>query len=179
LQELVSGAWQNGTTLTAGKPWVASKDLVTHIDAITRQATDGMAYLYEFDPAANTLRDLAAFEPNDTNPRIRRSIIRNRPHNCGSPDANGIHWTTVEALIKLEFVPVVNGRDFLMIDNLDALTFMVQALKQEEANDKQSSEASITEAIREMNFELRDKNSDGQIPVRVQSVLGSRIKNPM
>jgi hypothetical protein len=180
LQEQIGGVWQNGLTLTAAVPYsVTPAVLVTRIDAITRDATDGMAYLYEFDPVANTLRDLAAFEPGETNPRIRRSIIKNKPFNCSKPDANGICWTTVEALIKLEFIPVAQDRDFLMIDNLDALKYMVKALKLEEADDKQGAEASIVQAVREMNFDLRDKNDNDQIPVRVNAVMGRRIKNPI
>ncbi|MGO9704103.1 MAG: hypothetical protein ACLPYZ_02680 [Limisphaerales bacterium] len=179
LVEQINGVWQQGVTLTIAAPFVSSSMLVTHINAIGRQATDGNCYLYEYDPTANTLRDLAGFEPGETNPRIRRSIIRNRPYNCGNADVNGIFWTTVEALIKLEFIPVVNPRDFLMIDNFDALTYMVQALKEEEAGDKKASEASISMAVREMNFELRDKNADDQIPVRVNSVIGGRIRNPI
>lgn len=177
LQEQVSGAWKNGVTLTAAAPYAQTSQLVTGIDAITRQATDGMAYLYEVDLISNTLRDLASFEPNETNPRIRRSHIINRPSWGSQPDANGICWTTVEALIDLEFIPVRNDRDFLMIDNVDALIFMVTALKRQEASDTAGAEAAIIQAIRELNFELRDNNANEQIPVRVMSVIGRRIKN--
>ena len=179
LQEVAGGVPANGVTLAAAVPYVSTSALVTRIDSITRQATTGMAYLYEYDPIANTLRDLAAFDPGDTNPRIRRSIIRNKPFNCAQPDSNGICWTTIEALVKLEFIPVANPRDFLMIDNIDALTYMVRALKEEEAGDKQASEASIMQAIREMNFELRDKNPDEQTPVRVNAIMGNKLRNPV
>jgi hypothetical protein len=178
LQEQINGVWQNGMTLTAAAPWATNSVLVTRIDAVNRQATDGMAYLYEYDPSANTLRDLAAFEPNDTNPRIRRSRIMSSPYNASKPDANGICWTTVEALIKLEFIPVKNDRDFLMIDNMDALIYMFNSIKQNEAGDTPGAEAAIMQAVREMNFEMRDKNSDEQTPIRVNAVMGRRIKNP-
>jgi hypothetical protein len=171
--------WQNGQTIAAGMPFGVSASLVTRIDAISRQATSGMAYLYEYDPTTGMLRDLAAFEPGDTNPRIRRSRIINKPFSHNSPDANGIFWTKIEALVKVQFIEVVNLRDFLMIDNFDALKFMVSAIKCEEAKDLQTSEANITQAIRELNFELRDKNSDDQTPVRVNAVIGRRIVNPI
>jgi hypothetical protein len=177
-QPLQDSTGAAGLSLTAANPYGASTTLVTRIDSVVRQATIGMAYLYEFDPTANTLRDLAAFEPGETNPRIRRSIIHNKPYNRDQADANGICWTTMEALIKLEFIPVVNDRDFLMIDNLDAIKFMIQAIKAEEANDEQTAELKISKAIRELNFDLRDKNGDDQMPIRVNSVLGSRIRNP-
>lgn len=179
LQEAVNGAMVNGQTITAGVPFGSTGGLVTRIDAVKRSPTSGMAYLYEYDPVANTLRDLAWYEPGDTNPRIRRSIIRNRPLNCSQPDANGICWANIEALIKLEFVPVANPRDYLMIDNFDAIKFMIQAIRAEEQGDEQMAEIKITKAIRELNFDLRDKNSDDQIPVRVQSVMGRRITNPV
>lgn len=174
-----SGNWQNGTTITAASPFGSTSQLVTRIDAISRQETDGMAYLYEYDPVANTLRDLAAFEPSDTNPRIRRSRIINKPFSHTKPDANGICWTPIEALVKAEFIPVSSPRDFLMVDNFDALKFMIKAIKAEEANDSQTSETQIVQAIRELNFELRDKNSDEQTAVRVSPVMGRKIYNPI
>ena len=180
LMELNSSQnWQQGQSISAGMPFGVSASLVTRIDAISRQATSGMAYLYEYDPTTGVMRDLAAFEPGDTNPRIRRSRIINKPFTHATPDANGICWTKIEALVKVQFVEVVNPRDFLMIDNFDALKFMISAIKCEEAKDYQSSETNIAQAIRELNFELRDKNSDDQTPVRVNSVMGCRIRNPI
>ena len=179
LQEQVAGVWKNGMTLTAAAPYATNAVYVTGIDSITRQATDGMAYLYEYDPVANTLRDLAAFEPNETNPRRRRSRIIRKPAGVSKTDDNGICWTSIEALIKLEFIPVKNDRDFLLIDNLDALIYMVSALKEAEAGDKRASEASILEAIRELNFEMRDKNPDEQTPVDVNAVMGRMLINPI
>jgi len=179
LQELdASNNHLNGITLTAAAPYASTSALVTRIDSITRQATTGLAYLYEYDPATNTLRDLAVFQPNETNPRFRRSRILNKPRNTNQPDANGICWTNVDALVKVEYVPVVNLRDYLMIDDFDALKFMFQAINAEEARDYQSSETNIMQAVRELNFGLRNKNLDGQTPVFVDAVMGCGIKNP-
>ena len=174
-----SGQTVNGMTLTAAAPYATNGVLVTNIDAITRQATQGPAYLYEYDPVANTLRDLAFFEPGDTNPRFRRSRIVSKSATCSAPDANGICWTSIEALVKVEFVPVVNPRDFLMIDNFDALKFMIQAINCEEADDEQTAEVKITKAIRELNFELRNKNLDGQTSVSVNAIMGRGLVSPM
>lgn len=179
LQELdANNKHLNGVTLTAAAPYASTSALVTRIEAITRQATTGLAYLYEYDPVANTLRDLAVFQPNETNPRFRRSKIFNKPINSNPPDANGICWTNIDALVKVEFVPVVNVRDYLMIDDFDALKFMFQAINAEEARDYQSSELNITQAIRELNFGLRNKNLDGQTPVFVNALSGCGVKSP-
>lgn len=179
LQEIQGAATVNGLTLTAAPPYATNATLVTNIDAITRDATQGMAYLYEYDPSNGQLRDLAAFEPGETNPRYRRSRIKTRPlgYLQGQPDANGIRWTSVEALVKVEFVPVVNPRDFLMIDNFDALKFMIQAINLEEANDEQSALIKITKAVQELNFDLRNKNRDEQTVVVVDALMGRGIKS--
>jgi hypothetical protein len=175
LQEKTAGIWQNGITIAAASPFGTNAALVTRIEAITRQPTAGMAYLYEYDPDTGLMRDLAVFEPNETNPRNRRSRIANAPH--GTKDANGICWTTVEALIKLQFIPVANDRDFLMIDNFDALKFMIQAIKAEESNDDQGAEVKIAKAIRELNFDLDDKLPKKQVPVNMG--FGRTICSPI
>ena len=90
----------------------------------------------------------------------------------------GICWTNIDALVKVEFVPVQNDVDFLMIDNFDALKFMIQAINAEEANDEQTALVKITKAIQELNFELRNKNLDGQTSVFVNAVSGRGIINP-
>jgi len=179
LQQTVNGVVQMGNTIAAAAPYGTNGTLVTSIDSIVRQPTTGMAYLYEYDPVAGTIRDLASFEPNETNPRVRRSFIQNAPYNPCGPDANGIYWTTVIALVKLAYRPLVNSWDFLLIDNFDALKLMIQAIKAEESNDDQTAEIKIAKAIRELNFELREKNADDQMAVRVNAVMGRRIYNPI
>lgn len=168
----------NGITIAAAAPYGTNAALVTRIESITRQATTGLAYLYQYDPTTNVLRDLAIYQPNDTNPRFRRSKIVNKPLSTNPPDANGICWTNIDALVKVEFVPVVSDLDFLMIDNFDALKFMIQAINAEEANDEQTALVKITKAIQELNFELRNKNLDGQTSVFVNAVSGRGIINP-
>jgi hypothetical protein len=168
-----------GMTLVATAPYATSATLVTGIDAINRDATDGPAYLYEQDPATGLLRDLAWFEPGDTNPRFRRSKIVSKPFNCSFPDSNGICWTTIECLVKLNYTPALLPRDFLCIDNFSALKFMFQAIKYEEASNKTDAEACILSAIRELNFELREGNPDDQTSMRVSPVMGGLISNPI
>ncbi len=174
-----AGHFTNGIVIAAGAPYGTNAALVTRIESITRQATTGLAYLYQYDPTTNVLRDLAVYQPNETNPRFRRSKILNKPVNARGADANGICWTNIDALVKVEFVPVANDLDFLMIDNFDALKFMIQAINAEEANDEQTALVKITKAIQELNFELRNKNLDGQTSVYVNALSGRGIVNPI
>lgn len=181
-----NGDWVDGLILTAAAPFVTSAVSVTQIDAVIREATQGFAYLYEYDVDTDKLRDLAVYEPNETNPRYRRSAIRNY---C---DATGCNQTTtvsgtdytqkrvqVEALVKLENFGLVNDNDFLPIDNFEAYKHGYQAVKLQEANDLKTAEAHWLLAVRELNFELRTQNPESQTPVAVNIVNGCSISNPI
>lgn len=187
LQELVNGVWQMGQTLIAVPPvappavsYTQTTTLVTKIEEVTRQATQGMTYLYEVDPTTGLLRDLAVYEPNETNPQYRRSTIHGINALPSYTDSYGRKVRTIEALVKLEFVPVVNDRDFLLVDDFDALAMGIKALRLEEADDAQNAEIYFTKAIRELNFESRNRNPGSQFVVK-SNVMGSSrtICNPI
>lgn len=173
-----NSVWIPGLSIAAANPFGTNATMVTGIEAITREATEGMSYLYEYDPVTQALRMLARFDPNETNPRYRRSCITNTHFANCHRDANGIQWRRIEAIIKFAYIPVVNDRDFLLIDDFDALKFMIQAIRAEEASDNTTAEQFILKAVRELNFRDREKLPDDTTPVRVQSMQGSCIRNP-
>jgi hypothetical protein len=180
LQTLTDGAWVNGVTVTAANPIGQTTALVTKIDSVVREATEGMAYLYEYDPSTTKLRMLASYEPNETNPSYRH--MRMPAINCAPyyTDANDAKYWQFEALVKLQYIPVANDNDFLLIDSLDALALAIQAIKAEEANDDDLAEKKWFKAIQDLNFELRDKSPSDQFVVRSR-VLGSNriVTNPI
>lgn len=180
LQTLTDGAWVNGVTVTAANPIGQTTALVTKIDSVVREATEGMAYLYEYDPSTTKLRMLASYEPNETNPSYRH--MRMPAINCAPyyTDANDAKYWQFEALVKLQYIPVANDNDFLLIDNLDALALAIQAIKAEEANDDDLAEKKWFKAIQDLNFELRDKSPSDQFVVRAR-VMGSNriVTNPI
>lgn len=182
LQEQVSGVTQNGLTLTAvsGANPAQTTVLVTRLDQITREATRGMAYLYEYDPATNLQRMLSVFQPNETNPQYRKTTIQNFGSIPYYQDANKVKSWNIEALVKLEYVPAVNDRDFLLIDDFDALKLGIQALQFEDAHDYANAEVTWKLAIRELNYESKNKQPGNQFVVR-NRVMGSNrvVSNPI
>lgn len=165
LQERVDGAFVNGLTLTAKNPYAQTFDLVAPggIQSIVREPTESMAYLWEYDPACGTLRDIAVFQPGETHPRYRASRILNIPRQTNNGGDGACCFTPIEALIKLKFVEIRNERDFIPVDNLRALKLGIQAVKLEEKNqDGQAAEKWAT-AVHELNLESWDKNPDDQI----------------
>lgn len=176
LQEFTPPTWQNGVTLTAAKPYVQSLDLVTQITSITRDATSGVAYLYEYDTSTGLLRDLATFQPGETNPRYRCSTIIN-PFPGKQDPTTGICYQSIEALIKLKFIPAVNPRDFLPISNFRALKLGIQAVKLEQANQDDDAAKKWVLAVEELLLEQDDKQPKRQVPIRIN--LGRTISSPI
>lgn len=181
LQEQDSdGNWVAGITLTAALPFVQSGYLVTRIDQIVRERTQGMTYLYQYDPTTTDQIQLAAYEPNETNPQYRQSRISNITQIQSSTGSNDERVWTCDAMVKLQYFPVVNSRDFLFIGDWDALAYGIQALNFDNQNDAQNAEVFFAKAIRELNFESRDKNPAQTFVVKARW-MGSQtiVSNPI
>lgn len=175
LQRWTGNQWVNGLELSAQKPFGNTNILVSKIETLTREATQGMSYLYEYDPDTQKRRLLGVYEPNDTNPEFRRSRIQGYCNIPGVEDDHGRMRKWVEALIKVRYVPCVNENDFLIIDNFDALAMCVQSIRHREAHEYEDAEATMLMAIRELNMELRDKVPSNQTAVRVNVTGGHGI----
>jgi len=173
------GDWRDGLTITARVPYGTSSVRVSEISAVVRQPTQGMTYLYEYNPDTDLRRDLAVYEPSETNPRYRVTRLPGFRYMTGCTDDNGIKQVQLDALVKLAFVPVKNDWDFLYLDNFEALKFAIQAIRLEEANDDALAEAKMLKAVRELNYDERNRHPDNQTPVRVRAVLGGAIMNPI
>lgn len=173
LQEQIDGTWQNGLTLTSATPVAQTTTLVTKVTQVVREATEGMTYLYQYDPTTTDLLMLGQYEPNETNPQYRSSIIDGIRAIPGRQDEHGQCVREIEALVKLEYIPATNDRDFLIIDDFQALAFAIQALKFGEANDPDNFQKYLMLAISELNFESRNKNPAETFTTQV-NVMGSR-----
>lgn len=183
--DTADNTWKPGLILTAAAPYATSAVLVTEIHSVVREATQGEARLYEYDATTDLLRDLALYEPNETNPRYRTSVITNWCDLMGCKETTTVDGTeyqrdraTIEILCKLEHFDLVNDYDFLLIDDFDAFKLGFQAIKLEEMNEDQAAEIKWQKAVRELNFTLEDKNPDSQIPVAINVVNGPTIYSP-
>lgn len=172
------GNWTDGITLTAADPFASTSVYVTSITSVVREATQGMAWLYEYDPPNDTLRDLAAFDPNETHPRRRRSKVINWNAAPGCRQTDGSCVKQVEALVKLEFVPATNDNDFLMVDDFDALALAIRAIRRGEADEDAGRESGLLLAVKELNLRERDRLPNDQTSVSVQVVGDYTLTNP-
>jgi hypothetical protein len=172
LQELdTDGNWKAGITITA-QPLpggIGAAIAVTRITSIVREPTQGMSYLYELDENLNIFRDLAQYEPTETNPQYRRVKIQGYCGLTGFRDDNDRCIKRMEALVKLQFIPVANDADFLPIGNLDALKLAIQATRFDEGNDEVMARAKWDDAVKELNLELRDRFPNNQTSIVVNA----------
>lgn len=181
-----TGTWTDGVTIVAANPFGTTSVYVRHITSVVREATQGPAWLYEYDPVADKQRQLANFDPNETNPRRRRSTITNwnswwglAGNAGGCNDDAGNRIVPVDALIKLEFVPVQTDGDFLMVDDFDALALAIRAIRRGEADEDAGRESALLLAVKEMNMRERDKLPGNQTTVLVQAVGSYPMYNPI
>lgn len=179
LQQKINGVWQRGVTLTLAVPFVQSAVLVQRIDSVVKEVTQANVLAYEYESSTGYQRDIALWEPTETNPQYRRSKVHGYcsiPTGCSEED--GIVRKTIEALVKLNFRDLVNDEDFVPIGNLYALKQGFQAIRLEEANQDAAAGQKWLSAVDQLNMELRDKLPGPQTTVRV-NMTGRMITSPM
>jgi hypothetical protein len=171
-----SGIWQEGVTVTLALPSVDTPAFQS-ISRISKPVTQGVVRYFQVDAVNNVLLDLVSHDPTETNPMYRHSKIQGMrlPTACNTSSAcNGLRQ--VDALVKLEFIPVVNDSDLVLIENLDALKSMVQSIRKKEAQQVEAAAVLEADAIHDLNLQLRDKFPNTQTPVNVMPYGTARLE---
>lgn len=116
----------NGTLLVMAAPFVTTKFSVSLIQALQKDVTSGDVIIKQVDATSGVEIELARLAPTETNPSYRRYFIHKLPTGCCCPTGG---FSTVTGLVKLEYVPVYQDSDQVLINNLSALIEEVQALR--------------------------------------------------
>ena len=159
------GTWQDGVTITLALPFVSTPFKIQTVTRILKDETQGPLRYYQYDADNNVLLDLVSYDPGETSPMYRCSKVHGARTNksCASQACGGLK--RVEALIKLEYVPVKYDSDRVLISNMDALRDMILSIKYAAAGDKTTSGQYELSAIRELNLEASTKVPKEQTPV--------------
>lgn len=167
-----NGVWWDGIKFSLALPYSSSPVYVKKITSVLKDETYGRVMLYEYDPAA-LLRDIAFYEGSETNPRYRQSYFDNAcvSQSSCSTDA-GDKFKCIDALVKLAFIPVKKDSDFLLVDDMTALKFMIQCIKLEEAGDAKGAAAYEQKAIRQMNLRDRNTQPNAQTTISIECAAG-------
>lgn len=124
--------------------------------------------LYEYDTVLTTYKPLAYYEPDETLPDYRASLL---PTLVGS---NGDCTTSkVTVLAKRRFIPAINDNSILSISHADAIRLAVQAVHKEENNLMPEATIYWAQAVQCLRDQLQHQTGDGVVaPIRI---VGSNI----
>jgi len=164
------GTWSEGIVITLAKPFGSTSVFVRRIDRVLKDTTQGNVLLYAYDAVNAVLEDLAVYQPSETNPDYVRHQLQTGC--CTGQQGDCPTAQSAVALVKLRFVPVKVDTDLVLIQNLDALKALMQAIKFGEAGDLANKRAYEADAIRELNLELQDSQPVDQIPIEVEPFNG-------
>lgn len=150
IRTVQNGTLQEGVVLTLASPFSVTPFTVRRIDRVVKDQTQGVLRLYFFD--GSTLWDCATYDPTETSPsyNFSRLVGFRRGCVCNNP-------MSIEALVKMDFVPVQNDTDLVQIRNTRAIKHMIQCIRKEDEGRLQEAAVSETNAFRELNYELRNK----------------------
>ena len=161
-----SGVWQEGVTIVGALPFVSTPMQFREVTRVVRDKTSGPGRLFYYDSINNVLTDCAVYDPTDTAPDFRFTKIEGMAFNRTCCGINGSKQ--VSALVKLQFIPVENDNDLVLIENLDAIGNMIQAIRKSDGGDSGGGETDTARAVHEMNLELRDKFPQEQTPISIR-----------
>lgn len=158
----VSGAWIDGEQVAISTTPQTSAKFFTALVAVQKPQTNGTVRLYEYDTTLLTQRDIAVYEPDETNPAYRRVELKGLPSPgcCGETDCAE---TKVTVIAKLEFLPVRRDTDWLLIGNFDALESEMQSIMNRRANLPSESMVSHMRAVTILRNELRHYIGSGVV----------------
>jgi hypothetical protein len=147
-----------GFPLVFAQPFTTSEFIVTSFAAIQKDVTYGDVILKAVDNDTGDETFLARYTPQQTNPVYRRYYLQ---AGCHWPEIapSGLNCGTrrVTAFAKLEFRPVSQPTDLLLISNLPALKAKVEAIRFSEMDNPtalQMAAAKHAAAVRILNHEL-------------------------
>lgn len=115
----------NGTFLTLASPFVTTAFCIKTIQALQKDVTLGDVIVKQVSGVTGVETTLARLAPTEINPAYRRFYISRLPNGCCPANGN----VTVEALCKLQYVPVYQDTDQLLISNIPALIEEAQAIR--------------------------------------------------
>lgn len=157
------GTWSEGIVITLGRPYGSTSVYVRRIDRVVKEVTQGQVLLYAYDVVNDILEDLAIYDPGETTPSYARYQLGEPSNRCGN-QPQGCCGTSlsVVALVKLRFIPAKFDTDLILVDNADAIKLAVQAIKCQDAGDREGYKENMIFAVNTLNRQLEDESPDDQ-----------------
>jgi len=152
IRTVQNGVLQEGVVLTLSIPFAITPFTIREVTRVVKDKTQGVVRLYFFDPVNNVLWDCASYDPTETSPYYNFSrLVGFRQNRQVCP------LTKIQALVKLQFVPVNSDNDLVLIRNTRAVKHSIKMIRYEDEGEDTKAKGAEADAFRELNYELRDK----------------------
>ena len=156
------GTWSEGFTLTLAGPSTTTPVMLSKVTRVLNDNMQGVLRLYQWDGStynpdgSPNLDYMAEYQPGETSPDYLFSRLPAK-----------VCQTTrvIQALVKLSFIPVVNDKDLVQIENQEAIAYFIQSIKFRENGDAARAIQWEKDSFRELNYQLRDRFPDEQFVV--------------
>lgn len=140
-----------GEYLQLAFPFSNSVNQFSTISGLQKDQTFGPLLFFQVDPTSGAEVALSSMEPNEGTGLYRRYLIAGIPNTnlcCASP-GNPIQLT---AQGKLDFIPVLNETDYLLIPNPPALIEEAMSIRFSRIESSNASEQSMLHHVRAINL---------------------------
>lgn len=167
------GSWIDGEKVLISTTVQTSTKVFTRLVRVIKPVTNGRVNIYDYDSVAATQVLIGTYDPDETLPNYRRSLIPNLPNmeQCEQCDGTTTTDKQVTIIAKLRHIPVSVDNDFLIMGNLPALKDMVMSIQKLEQGKFAEAKAYEGSAIEELERELESFHGAGSVPVvRTQDV---------
>jgi len=129
-----------GERLTLAVPFTDSANYYSVLTGIQKDVTGFPVTFSQVNPDTFVETSLSHMEPNETTAQYRKYYINGLPNRCCNTTSTQIQ---VIAKGKLDFVPVKNEEDYLIIQCIPALIREVQAMRDETFDDGNALDRSM------------------------------------
>lgn len=156
--------WIDGEKIPISTDSHISANIFRAVTDVIKPKTNGTIDMYEYDPdLASNCKLLGAYEPDETSPIYRRSIIPGI-ENTGTNTAcsDGLSQA-VTVYCKLRHIPVDDDNDYFLIGNLSAIKYGTMAIKKEEQELPKKADVWWGKAITALELELQSYYGDGSL----------------
>jgi len=138
-----------------------STNLFGNVTQVVKAETQGYVSLYAVDTDTDRMFFLGKYHPRQTIPQFRRYRITNKEA--------GVSATTVLALLKLRYVPLVEATDVLPIESMQAVKLMVMSISEENKQNLQGSVALAQLAVNLLSKKEESKQMNMGYPAIIDS----------
>lgn len=115
-----------GIYLELGDSFVDTPMVISKWAGVQKDQTYGRVKFYEVDTVTGAERLLLTMEPSEEVGSYRRYYLSPLPATCCDPEATTVQ---VEAIVKLDLVPVQVDTDYTLIQNLEALICEAESVR--------------------------------------------------